>query len=209
MALKIVAEELPEKANILANDSKGSSILHYASMVPHGAEIISYGIEKGLSVNKANTRKVTPLMIASIFGHSSLLETMVSEHKSEVNVQSLDRASALHYACTWGHYFIAKILIDYGARLNTQDRGGRTPLHLACLYNQLECARILIHSKCEVNLHDSLGRTPLINAVILGNRSIVELLLKARCSVNVKDKTGMHFLAFLQIEKLFETHWLT
>lgn len=67
----------------------------------------------------------------------------------------------LHYACSFGHLDIMKILVASQADVNVQDNSGQTPLHLAMMNRHLDICRVLISFECQLNLENIYGLTPL------------------------------------------------
>jgi ankyrin repeat protein len=69
--------------------------------------------------------------------------------------------TALHCAAFWGHFEVAKLLIDRGADVNalTQEKG--TPLHDAARMCNAKVARLLLDSGANRDARDKDGQTPL------------------------------------------------
>ncbi len=122
---------------------------------------------------------------------------------ANVNWQSEDGQTPLHWAAWCGNEKISRMLIDAGANVNMQDKDGRTPLHTATYYGEIEIARMLIDAGANVNMQDKDGRTPLHWAAYLTgftNRFEIELipnrleiarmLIKAGARKDIRDDEG-------------------
>lgn len=83
---------------------------------------------------KMESEKRTPLMIASMFGSTRVVEYIVSAGKVDVNgVCGSDMATALHCAVAGGSEFsleVVKLLLDAGADADCLDASGNKPVDL-------------------------------------------------------------------------------
>lgn len=59
--------------------------------------------------------------------------TRETEMPLQVNLESLDKWTALHYACYGGHDKIAQFLLSKGANIESKTSINRTSLHLSCI----------------------------------------------------------------------------
>jgi ankyrin repeat protein len=70
----------------------------------------------GLNVNQQNEQGHTPVYLASAFGHSRTLETLIN-HGADVNVECGKYGSPLHVACFQGHLEVVAKLLHLGAQI--------------------------------------------------------------------------------------------
>lgn len=121
----------------------------------------------------------------------------------------LDKMTALHMACQFGHREFTRLLLDKGARIAELDARGRTPFYLACEAESDETALSLIEEldpkdHAVFTLANSDGKTPLRKAAARGHKKVVEMLFeKLDCdpmSLNTQDtkfgQTPLHAAAY-------------
>jgi predicted LPLAT superfamily acyltransferase len=62
-------------------------------------------------------------------------------------------------ASLFGHYEIAKLLINAGAKLNFQNNDGSTALITAAFFGRTEIVKYLLHSKADKTIKNKYGQT--------------------------------------------------
>jgi len=62
--------------------------------------------------------------------------------------------SALHFACSEGHYEIVSILIESSCDINSSDSHGKTPLYYSTENGYYEVIELLIQNHCDINVVD-------------------------------------------------------
>ena len=105
----------------------------------------------------------TPLHIATIDGHTGIVDYILNE-KTSVRVVDI---------------------------LSAQDISGTTPLHEAVRYGRVDIARILLNNGANVNALDSIGKSPIL-LIVPSNaqQDMYPLLLQYHANVNQKDMYG-------------------
>ena len=140
-------------------------------------------IKHGARVNVKDIRDSTPLSLAVLHNHTSIVSTLMSEFGCDPN----DGVS-LHTACVHGNLSMVKTLIERGANVNGRDAHGNTPLHMTARYERKKTMQALLnYLTCDPNIKNKEGRSPLHVACICGNLDGVKLLIKHGARVNVKD----------------------
>jgi len=86
-------------------------------------------VEKG-DINRANTYGFTPLLIATYYGHTSLVKYL-AENGAEVNRQDNRGWTSLMYAVYYNHKEITKILIEHNASVTLKNSEGKSALDYA------------------------------------------------------------------------------
>ena len=129
-------------------------------------------IENGADIMDDDVRKHCP----------SLSSHEVSELITLLWLQ-LDKMTALHMACQFGHREFTRLLLDKGARIAELDARGRTPFYLACEAESDETALSLIEEldpkdHAVFTLANSDGKTPLRKAAARGHKKVVEMLFE-------------------------------
>ena len=105
----------------------------------------------------------TPLHIATIDGHTGIVDYILKEHTA-VRIEDI---------------------------LSAQDISGATPLHEAVRYGRVDIARLLLAAGAKVNAMDSLGKTPILLIIpASAQQAMYPLLIKSRANVNQKDMYG-------------------
>ncbi len=123
----------------------------------------------------------TPLMMASIFGHSHVVRILLDEGAS-VAMASKDGYTALFVAAQKGHLAVTKLLVNAGSNTTARSVSGSTPLHPAAAGGHLEVMSVLIGAGAHVDSRCSDGATPLFLAADEGNLGAVKVLLRAKAN---------------------------
>ena len=165
-------------------DSKGRNLLHLACEHGH-INMVRLLVSLGADVNKSghSYRKFTPLSLAVLNNHTSIVSALVSEFGCNCN----DRVS-LHTACEHDDLSMVKTLIECGASVYSRDVYGNTLLHATARNQRKETTQALLkYLTGDPNIKNAEGRTPLHIACVCGNLDGVKLFIKHGASVNVKD----------------------
>ena len=138
--------------------------------------------------------KMTALSIATIYGHTDIVQYLVSEG-APVNALNEDGITSLMCAYRNKHSEIAHILLTHGADPNMQDHNNTTALHSAC-YNQMTVGvELLLAHGADPSLRGIRKATPLIIASVkesgcIMDPSILILLLSAGADPNAQNDEG-------------------
>ncbi|KAI4905640.1 hypothetical protein NFI96_011324, partial [Prochilodus magdalenae] len=141
----------------------------------------------GLGVNSSNVDGFTPLHVAALHGHTTLVSLFV-RHGANINARNGQNATPLHLACQNSHLQVVTSLVECNAKLNKRDQFGNTPLIQACLKGHERTATVLIESGASVNLANNQGNTAMHEAVKGGHQALVELLLQAGAHTHLRNK---------------------
>ncbi len=176
-----------------------------------GRNLVQWACEKGLSntvskisdeikkeLNDTNSEGRTPLFLASMNGHTSVVKQLL-KLKPDLGKKDNNGETALLAACWNGHGDVVNALIDAGASTSMVDESGQTALHLASWQGHLKVVNLLIENKLDVNAKTSSGYTPLHGAAWQGKLDVAKVLLKAGAKVDPKDSDGstpLHKAAF-------------
>ena len=164
--------------------SKGRNLLHLACEHGH-INMVRWLVSLGADVNKSGLyyRKFTPLSLAVLNNHTSIVSALVSEFGCDYN----DGVS-LHTACRHGNLSMVRTLIKCGSNVNGRDADGNTPLYLTARNEREKTMQALLnYLTCDPNVKNVEERTPLHIACVCGNLDGVKLLIKHGARVNVKD----------------------
>ncbi|RYP19126.1 hypothetical protein DL766_008512 [Monosporascus sp. MC13-8B] len=113
----------------------------------------------------------TPLLVASYFGLSTIVERLPKKVLKDVNVKdSKHGRSSISWAAGEGYGAVlqwlprgstVRRLLGIGARINSKDRYGGTPLHWASRNGHDTVVKQLLESGADTNAKDNDARTPL------------------------------------------------
>lgn len=134
--------------------------------------------------------KLTPLMIASHYGHAAVVEQLL-QNGTEVDVK--DRQfykTALVRAAEAGHEDIIKILVAHGASVNSEASDGVKPLLFAAWAGHYNATKLLLEKGSDVESRDAYGRTALSMAAEAGHDTVAALLVNNGAAVDSQDDAG-------------------
>ncbi len=113
---------------------------------------------------------------------SRLLETSI-----DINYQSADGTTALHWAIHRDNDLVIELLIKKGINVNLQDETGATALWVAVKNGNTDKVAQLLAAGADPNTPIESGETPLMTAADIGNLDIVTALLDANANVHAKE----------------------
>ena len=104
--------------------------------------------------------------------------------------QDQEGTTALHFACRFGAYNAARVLVKAGAPLNALDNSGRASLHWAVECDGVETLAVLLKDSKHycIDVKDGNGRTPLMLALELDRDEHARLLLKCGASTTLQSE---------------------
>ena len=108
-----------------------------------------------------------------------------------LEMEDVERSTALMISVESGSGDSAKVLIEAGARVNIVNDNNLSPLHLAATHGVADIAKILLDHEAEVDTVNSADQTPLHAACGHGNVDMVDLLLEHEAEIEHRDKDGM------------------
>ncbi|XP_022096541.1 serine/threonine-protein phosphatase 6 regulatory ankyrin repeat subunit B-like [Acanthaster planci] len=195
---KIEADSEPnEQTGVRRKTAGGNLAIHFAaeggnvdcirSLVNHGADIES---KMGSYHNK-----ITPLMIATKYGHFELVEALL-DMGAVIQQKDKFNRTALMLACMNGNYPITALLLRRGADPNSQDSSGNTATHYAAAYGWWHCLNLLLEAGADPNVPNDWKTPPLGVAFMKGHIGCSDLLLgQSAVDVNFRDNSGATMLS--------------
>lgn len=140
----------------------------------------------------------TPLHIATIDGHTGIVDYILNEKTSVrladiLAAQDISGATPLHEAVRYGRSDIARLLISGGANVNALDSIGKSPVLLIIpVESQKQMYELLIQCKANINQKDMYGDTVLHVAAMAGaSAEVLSLLVASGAQVNERNKQGV------------------
>jgi 26S proteasome non-ATPase regulatory subunit 10 len=134
----------------------------------------------------------TLLMIASSLKDNEGEKTvdLLLRKDTEVNAQSFNGQTALHFACSKDNLDIVRKLIEHKASTRLKDKRGQLPLHRAAAVGSVPIVKLLSENKSPLNASDIDGMTALHHAISEGHGDAALTLLKAGAETDKKDMDG-------------------
>ncbi|MDH4162319.1 MAG: ankyrin repeat domain-containing protein [Nitrospirota bacterium] len=158
-------------------------------------ESIDLFIRAGVSLDAADGKGRTALMIAAEKGRADMLAKLI-EKGANVNFTAPAKkgpVSALQAVLSVpdlseAHLRVLQYLLDHGADVKARDSSGRTALFFAAERGREQVAALLLDHGAEVNATDVRGDFPLLSAACGGHTGVARLLLDRGADV----KQTMH-----------------
>lgn len=143
-----------------------------------------------LNLLKKNKKKTGVAEIIELINEGGIN----ASSKTEINIGDVTHypnSTPLMIASSYGHYDIAKALIDNGALVNLRAGDGFNALMEAVRTGNIEIAKLLIEHNSDINEKSSWGASALIYASEKGNINIMQYLIDNGIDVNGKaDDNG-------------------
>ncbi|RYF88944.1 MAG: ankyrin repeat domain-containing protein [Chitinophagaceae bacterium] len=127
----------------------------FAAVREGNAQNVKRSLQGGVQINNYDPDGLTPLMIASGYGHSSIVKILLEEGANVHIVDFVMGATALHKAAQSGNAEVVRILLDHGIFIDQQSAVlGNTALMDAILYKQIEVVHILLDSGARTEIRN-------------------------------------------------------
>lgn len=140
-----------------------------------------------ISIDCRNDDERTPLMLASYWGRTNVVKTLISS-KADINAIDADGKSPLFFAVEGKRNDVSKYLIEHKAAVNIKDKYGQTILMRAIQCDNIEIIESLLNAGSDINAQNNEGYTPLSLAVQKKQYNVIDMLIKKKADVNKKDK---------------------
>lgn len=144
-------------------------------------------LEKGVNPNTTNSRKETPLFMASKSGQMPLVQYLLArkdELKLDLNTQDILGETPLNAAANDGYQDVAVALIDAGADVDIPCNVHRTPLQHAAQRGDMKTLRALIDADADLDAGNLYNVKPLHLAALEGRLDALQELIRAGADVN-------------------------
>ncbi|CAG8571179.1 17736_t:CDS:2 [Racocetra fulgida] len=204
---RMINQANPAVQKAFSVDIYGKNPLHYAAikgferitriLLEYLMRVEQFSLEMGFNDNVwFDDDGYTPLFYATLNNNVDVIDCIieicqVNDVDNSTNVPKLMNSSTstatqtlLAISCKFGHYSVAKSLLNHRANPNVQDEDGETPLHLASRGGFTDCCLLLIRehdANMEIREKYS-GWTPLFLAV--------EALIQSGAIHNIVDYSG-------------------
>lgn len=175
-------------ADVSAAEPRGGMTPLMHAAVVGSREAMAMLLDKGASVNAANSAGVTALMMSVT--DIDKVNLLLAKGADANAVTKRGRSALLLAAMSDGSAPIVRLLITKGANPKVVDAIKVNPLHAATRGNDMETIRIIADAGVSVNDADFAGLTPLIASASIGNVQSVKLLLAKGANVNAVSGDG-------------------
>ncbi|WP_286033194.1 ankyrin repeat domain-containing protein [Brachyspira pilosicoli] len=119
--------------------------------------------------------------------------------KTEINIGDVTHyanSTPLMIASSYGHYDIAKALIDNGALVNLRAGDGFNALMEAVRTGNIEIAKLLIEHNSDINIKNKDGKNMIMIACEKGNEEMFNILIENNADINEKSSWGASALIY-------------
>lgn len=147
----------------------------YSALEEVKLDRIKMFLEKGMSPNKLDINRMSPLAYA-IKGNSKPLIDLLISYKAEINKTILNKISLIIYSIMIKKENLIPILVEKGADLNFQDEIGRTALMIAIEENSLNGVLQIINFDNDLSLRDLSGKNAYDYSKLSRNKKIKQIL---------------------------------
>ena len=160
----------PENLNRF-NFGKWSALM-YASYYDH-PNVVGFLLNAGANPNAGIK---TALMLAATCGHDNVIKVLFNLGNAKLNVQDENGWSALHYACSSGHYNSVQLLVSIGSKLDIKTKDQLTPFLLSVQCGHERIIELLLQSGADPNV-TACGKTASQVALENGNERLAPILI--------------------------------
>lgn len=184
----------------------------FAAIVRDEAKTIANLLSRGFDPNTVNPKGVPALILAVQEPSPKVLDTLLSDKRTQVEIRNTLDESALMLASLKGNLDLCKALIVRDADVN---KPGWTPLHYAATGGHVDVLQLLLDHHAYIDAASPNGSTPLMMAAMYGTDDAVRLLLSAGADSTLKNGLGLTALDFAKrvqrdsAAKLIEDEMLT
>ena len=112
------------------------------------------------------------------------------------DVTHYTNSTPLMIASSYGHYDIAKALIDNGALVNLRADDGFNALMEAVRTDNIKMAKLLIEHGSDINIKNKDGKNMIMIACENGNEEMFNLLVENNADINEKSSWGASALIY-------------
>eukprot|EP01042_Synura_sphagnicola_P003348 gene3348-4147_t len=178
------------RADPNCQNSNGSSPLHFACAIGHGA-IAERLLLAGANINIANSKNSTPLHFACDRNHSDLILWLV-RNGADIYARNGEGYTPLHYLATRGHAALLRAVSGVREDFDANCSGTKdiSLLHCAAEQGHVDMVRLLLSLGAVVDSVDDENETPLHYACLRGHLDAAMVLVEHKAVINARDNEG-------------------
>ncbi|PNF23134.1 hypothetical protein B7P43_G06700 [Cryptotermes secundus] len=186
---------------------EGNSPIHLAVIHGH-EEVTRWLIDNGVSVDTVNKKGITPLVYATWYGYTNLVQ-IIAKKGANVNCRTscFNNATPLHLAVSSDKQDVVRTLLEFGASPELFCSCNQTPVHWATAYGNLQSLKIMetYGAKLSVRTNDNCGYQPIHLAAGGGHVTLVEWFLDNGIAVDCPNNFGFTPLHLAAVKGQTET----
>ena len=184
-------------------DKEGWTALHHSAKNGN-YELIEFFIKKETNVNLKTKFGKNCLHIAAANGQSDLCETLITNHKFDINMTDNGGWTALHFSAQSGSYELVKFFTDKGTNIHLKAKDRLTCLHIAAAHGHLNLCKTLTNKhNFNVNVTDNYGWTPLHRSAQNGCYDLVKFFADNGTEILLKTREGINCLHIAAVKAHF------
>lgn len=148
-----------------------------------------------LNLLKKNKKKTGVAEIIELINEGGIN----ASSKTEINIGDVTHypnSTPLMIASSYGHYDMAKALIDNGALVNLRADDGFNALMEAVRTGNIEIAKLLIEHNSDINIKNKDGKNMIMIACEKGNEEMFNILIENNADINEKSSWGASALIY-------------
>ena len=166
-------------------------------------------LSKGFDPNRQNQKGVTPLQIASAYGHVEIVRTLLNLPTIQINQGNLQGLTPLHWASIHNRVDALELLLkDSRIDINKQDNQGNTPLHRAVNQSNKQAVSMLLAHGADFYIKNKHNDTAAYLSFFIGNPQVIDVFLRKSPGIFERLKvprieTGLRYEDFFQNQSHF------
>ncbi|KAG4278849.1 hypothetical protein FPRO04_06170 [Fusarium proliferatum] len=187
---------LDRRADLMALDTYGNSVLHHAVNTGKSS-VIKLLLDSGSDVNRQNAQGRTPLHLAIVGYHSSAVKALL-ERRSRTDIADNLGRRALHEAVLSGSKACTQLLLKHRVAVDARDNDGQTALVYAIQSRHGSLLKLLLEVGTDINAMDKYGFTMIMVAVQASDEKLTRILLEKNPDLDRLSHEG-HTVAFYAV----------
>lgn len=190
-------------ANILLDHGADCNAANHCGLIPFAyidsdqkLPMAQFLLEHGTKVNTTTPQGLSLLHLAIEMRAPLVAKLLLNQSDLNVNAQTTDKKTPLHFAARQNMVDIITLLIKEGAHQRSEDSLRCIPLHDAIMNNATQAALVLLQKGSPAWWLDSNYATALHGAAYMNNTDIMRALLGHGIVIDARDiegKTPLHW----------------
>ncbi len=146
---------------------------------------------KRINIEKEDTYKRTPLMLAATFGHLEIMKYLV-ENGANLQTRNTYGQTLLMLSLQFGYLDCMQYLIDLGVPIDDVDHEGNTALHIAIKKRNGNIIKLLLKNNADINKRNLKNDPCLLTAIeACADENILKILIEeGKADIHALDNFG-------------------
>lgn len=183
--VNFVKRLIKEKASIIMTDKTGKTALHHLLICQPKAmeDIFDLILDAKMPLNMSDDEGVTPLILASKYGYTKFVRTML-RNGAMAHLADKKGRTPLMAASAYGHEEIVRLILEKKVEVNLYNEEGKTALFYADQFGHDKIVALLKDAGAKGIAVRRAPEARLLQAAEQGNAAVVKQLLKEGADVN-------------------------